>query len=248
MFVEANSELNYSEEFESLLGTIALNKEFDSSANDPLNQLKELYKKEASNKLSYSEEDSKSYFELVLKTSKELVNTGKGKSAEELGADQIFGAFMLSAGYLCNYYEGDTEYGEVGNLAFDLIGYIVKNDEENCNRIIEKFENIALDHGWEIITSDQANTKTSENEQMESEEPIELSTGKYIVGEDIPAGKYDIIGIESGNVRVCSQGKDYGDIVSEIIEEGKTVYANVTLENDYTVEIVNGGKIQLQSK
>lgn len=91
-------------------------------------------------------------------------------------------------------------------------------------------------------------TKIEVETEEQDTEFIELSAGKYIVGEDISDGKYDIIGIESGVVKVCSPGKDYGDIVSEIIEAGETVYANVTLENGYTVEIVNGGKIRLQPK
>ena len=248
IYVEADSKKDYQIEFESLLDGISVNGSVESQNDDPVKQLKELYKKEAADSFPYSSEDSDSCFELVLKTSKELVNIGKGKSAEELGSDQIFQIFMLSSGYLCNYYTDDTEYGKVGNMAFDLVRYIVKDDSENYEKIIGEFEDIASHYGWEIITSDQTDMEISKDEQIEATEPIELSTGKYIVGEDILAGKYDIIGIERGNVRVCSQGKDYGDILSEIIEEGETVYANVTLENGYTVEIVNGGKIKLQPK
>lgn len=87
-----------------------------------------------------------------------------------------------------------------------------------------------------------------EEAEPEAREPIELSTGKYIVGEDIPSGKYDIIGVSRGNIHVCSKGKEYGDVVSEIIEEGEVVYANVRLEDGYTVELVLGGKVQLQPK
>lgn len=103
-------------------------------------------------------------------------------------------------------------------------------------------ENSANDNALERETNTEVETEEQEAAS------IELSAGKYIVGEDIPAGKYDIIGIEGGNVHVCSQGKDYGDVVNEIIEAGETVYANVALENGYTVEVVNGGKIKLQPK
>lgn len=82
----------------------------------------------------------------------------------------------------------------------------------------------------------------------ESSKPIELSTGKYIVGEDIPAGKYDIFGIDDGIISVCSEGKKYGDIVSEDIEAGKIVYSNVRLEDGYTVEVMLGGAVELQPK
>ena len=82
----------------------------------------------------------------------------------------------------------------------------------------------------------------------ENTEPIQLTTGRYVVGEDIPAGKYDIVGIEQGNVHVCSPGTDYGDIVNEIIKPGEITYANVQLVDGCTVEVVLGGKIQLQPK
>lgn len=91
--------------------------------------------------------------------------------------------------------------------------------------------------------------KSTQNEsKRKSEKPIELSTGYYVVGEDISAGKYDIWGVESGIVFVCSEGTDYGDIVSEMIEPEETVYANARLKDGYIVKVENGGKIELRAK
>lgn len=109
-------------------------------------------------------------------------------------------------------------------------------------------DSVALSHGRDDTTLDKIDVENSENNQVVDASPIELSTGQYVVGEDIPAGKYDIIGVEGGNIHVCSPGMDYGDLVNEIIEEGEVVYSNVRLENGCTVEIVLGGKVQLQPK
>lgn len=256
MLVETESGMDYSDEFESLIKSINTNKYLDTdkvekkdgdSFNDTISSLKELYKNEAV-ELPFSEENSEKYFEIVLKTSKELAKRGESSSnSEEFVEDTLFNPFMLSAGYLCNNYDEYTEYGKVGNMAFELIGYIVSEDNAKRDNILEEFDKIAIEHGMEIITLDDSESR-EESAEIEPKEPIELSTGKYIVGEDIPSGKYDIIGISRGNIRVCSRGKDYGDILSEIIVAGEVVYANARLENGYTVELVSGGKVQLQPK
>ena len=136
-------------------------------------------------------------------------------------------------------------------MAFDLIGYIVADDIKNKDKVLNEFDIMAAKYDMTITTLDESNQALKESEtlgEMQETQPIDLSTGKYIIGEDIPAGKYDILGVSGGNVKVCSQGKDYGDVLSEIITAGEVVYANVRLENGYTIEIVNRGKIQLQPK
>ena len=154
----------------------------------------------------------------------------------------------MSAGYLCNNYNVNTEYGKVGNMAFDLIGYIVAKDNENRDAILNEFDSIAEKHGMEIITINESDSKAEESSEVELQKPIELSAGEYIVGEDISAGKYDIVGIKSGYLSVCSAGKDYGDVLGEIIEVGETVYSNVRLENGQTLKVESGGKIKLKPK
>lgn len=210
-------------------------------------QLKELYIKE-SEELTYSDEDSQEYFEIVLKTSKEIAKRGEHSELDEFVGDTLFNPFVLSAGYLCNNYDVNTEYGKVGNMAFDLIGYIVAKDNENRDAILNEFDSIAEKHGMEIITINESDSKAEESSEVELQEPIELSAGEYIVGEDISAGKYDIVGIKSGYLSVCSAGKDYGDVLGEIIEVGETVYSNVRLENGQTLKVESGGKIKLKPK
>lgn len=228
--------------------SILLEKESVSPNDDVINQVKELYKAEAESKLSYSKENSDSCFEVVLKSSKELAKSTSGASAEEMVNNILFNPFVTAAGYLCNNYKEDTDYGKVGNMAFDLLGFIIIGDNENIDKILNEYDEIAAKYGMTIVTLEETEKQTEESKESQTQEPIELSTGNYVVGEDIPAGKYDIIGIKRGNVRVCSQGNDYGDVLSEIIKPDETVYANVKLVKGYTLEIVNGGKIQLQPK
>lgn len=188
-----------------------------------------------------TDENSNSYFEIVIKSSAEVSKL----EASEIAENQLFNAFALSAGYLCNNFESNTDYGKAGHMAFDLIKSIVLDDESSRKDIVDKIKALGSVYSMEVQTLPEISIDESESDDLES---IELSTGKYIVGEDIPAGKYDIEGIKSGNVRVCSQGKDYGDIVSEIITPGETTYANVVLKDGYTLEVILGGKIQLQPK
>mgnify|MGYP006964241288 CR=1 FL=1 len=96
------------------------------------------------------------------------------------------------------------------------------------------------------INSEESTADTNNISELSS--PIDLSTGKYIVGEDIPSGKYDIIGIEKGNIYVSSNGGKSANELIESIEPEKSVYNNIRLENGYEVEIVLGGKVQLQPK
>lgn len=223
--------------------------ETDSGNKEIVNQLKELYKEDSAKKIEYSEKNSNSCFEVVLKSSKELAKSTAGLSAEEMVNNVLFNPFAVAAGYLCNYHESDTDYGKVGNMAFELIGAIASGNSKETDRILGEFDKIANDYGMEIKTIDESKEQEAGGQSQTREtEPIELSTGKYIVGEDIPAGKYDIIGVSKGNIKVCSAGKDYGDVVSEIITPDETVYANVRLENGYTVELVLGGKVRLQPK
>ena len=221
----------------------------DSSDTNSIivSQLKELYKKE-SGELTYSDEDSQKYFEIVLKSSKEIAKRGENAELEEFVDDELFNPFVLSAGYLCNNYNEDTEYGKVGNMAFDLIGYIVAKDNDNRDKILNEYNTKAANHGMEIITIDDSENTTGESNETEFQEPIELSTGKYIVGEDIPSGKYDVIGVERGNIFVSSNGGKSANELIESIISGEIVYANLRLNDGYEVEITSGGKIQLQPK
>lgn len=192
-----------------------------------------------------TDENSKSFFEIAIKTSEEV---SKLKSSE-ITESQLFNAFALAAGYLCNNFDDGTDYGRVGELAFELIRNIALDDESGKESSVAKIKAFGAEYDMEVQTLlDESESESETTPSSVAAESIQLSTGKYIVGEDIPAGKYDIIGVEQGNVHVCSQGKDYGDVVNEIIKPGEVTYANVRLEDGYTVEVVLGGKIELQLK
>lgn len=232
-------------------GKIKSEEEYLEKFSEISTRLKEIYKKYALDLIPYSEEESKDYFEIVITSSKELARRGSElESEEEIVDDDLYGPFCLSAGYLCNNYDEDTEYGKVGNRAFDLALYIAIGDNKNRDKVLEEFDIIAKNHGMEMMTIDdfKSREKGVEEDGVDIKESIALSTGKYIVGEDIPSGKYDIIGVSEGYVSVCSQGKTYGDVLHELITPGEVVYANVRLEDGYEVEIVVGGKVQLQPK
>lgn len=189
-----------------------------------------------------TDENSNSFFEILIKASEEI---SKLKSSE-IADSQLFNAFALSAGYLCNNFESNTDYGKAGELAFELINCIITENEEEKANIVSEIKALGSEYSMEIQTLPENEQETEASKETEMQ--VELSTGKYVVGEDIPAGKYDIVGIEQGNVHVCSPGTDYGDIVNEIIKPGEITYANVQLVDGCTVEVVLGGKIQLQPK
>lgn len=175
-----NEEVN-KEIFESFLGTVKIgdntnsySAESSGSNDEIINQLKELYMGQAQEDLPYSEDDSLSYLEVVLKTSKELANSSS--DPEELVDNALFNSYALSAGYLCNYYDDDVEYGKVGNMAFELMGYIVTEDQENKDRILSEFDEIAAEYGWTIVTledseeqNDTGNETVSESENKSEE-------------------------------------------------------------------------------
>lgn len=114
-------------------GKIKSEEEYLEKFSEISTRLKEIYKKYALDLIPYSEEESKDYFEIVITSSKELARRGSElESEEEIVDDDLYGPFCLSAGYLCNNYDEDTEYGKVGNRAFDLALYIAIGDNPLC--------------------------------------------------------------------------------------------------------------------
>lgn len=160
-----------------------------------------------------------------------------------------FNKFLLAIGYFYTHYEDGTKGHEIGELGFIVAEALMAQGNADVEATILHIEDLLSDSkSSSLITN-----KTEEDIELidknnENTEPIQLTTGRYMVGEDIPLGKYDIVGIEQGNVHVCSPGTDYGDIVNEIIRPGEITYANVQLEDGCTVEVVLGGEIQLQPK
>lgn len=160
-----------------------------------------------------------------------------------------FNKFLLAIGYFYTHYEDGTKGHEIGELGFIVAEALMAQGNADVEATILHIEDLLSDSkSSSLITN-----KTEEDIELidknnENTEPIQLTTGRYMVGKDIPLGKYDIVGIEQGNVHVCSPGTDYGDIVNEIIRPGEITYANVQLEDGCTVEVVLGGEIQLQPK
>ena len=160
-----------------------------------------------------------------------------------------FNKFLLAIGYFYTHYEDGTKGHEIGELGFIVAEALMAQGNADVEATILHIEDLLSDSkSSSLITN-----KTEEDIELidknnENTEPIQLTTGRYMVGEDIPLGKYDIVGIEQGNVHVCSPGTDYGDIVNAIIRHGEITYANVQLEDGCTVEVVLGGEIQLQPK
>lgn len=100
-----------------------------------------------------------------------------------------------------------------------------------------------------ISSSNMSSNTTSNTTTTTKGEDIELTAGKYVVGEDIKVGKYDAIA-QSGNGNIYVEGS------TSVIESMGTTndnyylrnYNNITLKNGDTVEITGKLKVKLQAK
>lgn len=136
------------------------------------------------------------------------------------------------------------------------VAFIYDGNYYNFAFVWQKYSGVdySLDFQKFIDTIHFENEKESETiiketeEIVEPKEPILLTSGKYIVGEDIPEGKYDVIGVERGNIYVSSNGGKTANELIATIEVGKNIYKNLRLRNGYEVEIVLGGSVELQPK
>jgi len=81
-------------------------------------------------------------------------------------------------------------------------------------------------------------------------EDITLTQGNYTVGEDVKAGKYDVIAINgtSGNINI--EGGSWHDVLSDKQNNygWEKTYKNLTLKNGQIIEITNGLQIKLEAK
>ena len=94
----------------------------------------------------------------------------------------------------------------------------------------------------EVVKTETSSTKTSENKNVKKEEPVKenetrdnssakettLSTGKFIVGEDIPAGRYICTSDSSGNFIVTD--KNGLPIINEILGNDDLGVSKVTAD------------------
>lgn len=185
-----SDDLNYNvnkEMFDSLLDTIEVVNVSENSDNpyqSVVDEMKELYMDEIDD-MEYTEENSAGCFEIVLKTSKEL--SMATSDSEELVNHDLFMPFAMAAGYLCKYYDESTEYGRVGDLAFDLIAYTVAGDAESRDEILTEFDITAAAHGWTITTLDEApeaNSDTSSESNANEIDGVEI-VAEYTLSDSI---------------------------------------------------------------
>ncbi len=119
----------------------------------------------------------------------------------------------------------------------------------------------------ELALENTESTNGSKYEEQTNEilqEPFELSSGTYVVGEDIQQGKYDIIAIEGGsNVFIYETYDDYSSDngypkqeyimgTGEIREGMEFMYSekvsNVRLKNGNVLDIYSGITVQMIEK
>ncbi len=117
--------------------------------------------------LEVSEENSDTHFEVVVKTIKEMAKL----KPEEIETDDMYAIFIQAAGYLCNNFENGTDYRKAGDLAFEMAEYIARSDESGKQKIIDEFEKMAQERGWEIMTL------AEEEQSGEPQEIVLLNSG-----------------------------------------------------------------------
>lgn len=221
-------------------GEIPLNN--DKTKNTTVKEADEIFETFKQNIIDMSKDLGNSDIEKGLYY-KELLNSSpavKKLTPETWNESEEFNDFLISVGYFYTHYEEGSLGYELGNTGFELAKHLMQGD----NNFEEDMD--SLEELLKKIKSEEGNT-TEELETVNSE-LIALSTGNYVVGEDIPAGKYDIIGVDSGNVYVSSNGGKSSNVLIESIVPGETVYKNLKLEDGYIVEIVLGGKVRLEPK
>lgn len=231
----------------------------DSPYQEIVDSLKELYMGEIDD-IEYTQENSDGCFEIVLKTSKELFT--KYSNYEELVYNDLFNPYAKAAGYLCAHFDESTEYGKVGDLAFDLIAYTVAEDEVNKNLILSEFEDIAADHGWTITTLDDSDTQSNTDNltDYKETEPFFSYTG---IGDDVISGVITenvsyahITHNGDGHFSVKGHhGEDYDLLVNttEPYDGITLIYPNeeytfeVTASGDWTIDIYRLGTTSTDS-
>lgn len=127
-----------------------------------------------------------------------------------------------------------------------------------------KTEELAIEKDDIEATNEKTRQTYEEDTSREIQQPFELTSGTYVVGEDIKNGKYDIIAIEGGsNVFVYETYDDYTsdngypkqDYImgtGEIREGYEFMYSekisNIKLENGNVLDIHSGLTVQMVEK
>lgn len=117
----------------------------------------------------------------------------------------------------------------------------LEQNKTQLESVIEELETNKQDLEKEIATLTETKTKST------SAQDVVLTAGKYVVGEDINVGKYDIIA-QSGQGNIYIPQK-----VNEVMGTTNDKYYlknynNVTLKNGDTIEISGQLKVKFQAK
>lgn len=92
-------------------------------------------------------------------------------------------------------------------------------------------------------SSNNANISTNKGED------ITLTQGNYTVGEDVKAGKYDIIAINGTEGNINISGNWHGILSDKVNNYGwEKTYKNLILKNGEVIKITNGLQVKLQAK
>lgn len=118
--------------------------------------------------------------------------------------------------------EGSEEQNKIQNEINEL-----KTQKENLEK--------------EIATLTETKTKAT------SAQDIVLIAGKYVVGEDINAGKYDIIA-QSGHGNIYIKGSTSVIETMGTTGDRLTNYNNITLKSGDTIELTGTLKVKFQAK
>lgn len=172
--------------------------------------------------------------EAVKNEKRAIVNIKSGEAAIELTANVISDGGSQDLHSIAVYKNGEL-YNFIFSVSTGTFDYSTEIEEFKKNLTYYEKQERTLQSSELIKKSDTSDDNPN----------IPLDTGKYIVGEDIPEGKYNVFGVQSGLFKVSSKGTEYGDICSEIIDPKEGVYHNLTLKDGDTVELTSGGCVIL---
>lgn len=157
--------------------------------------------------------------------------------------------------FACTYFRGtlgDETYGYwIGDEGIQALQALEKGDAESFQSHMEK----SLEY--------YNDTPGSGSTQSDAADPTVIGAGIYIVGEDIPAGKYDVAAINGsgGKVSFYSNYENYKNDGakdsyyflyaedSRYYKQGdSTVASNVRLEEGNCIEVESGLELQFTMK
>lgn len=148
-----------------------------------------------------------------------------------------------SKAIICIKINSNTDNAEDYFLTFDVYELPSMHKQTDLGSVYIDF----VEYTRQTLSSDATSNTTVENEQKG--EDIVLTAGKYVVGTDIKAGKYDAIA-QSGSGNFFTDGStDVNEILSaENDGFGIPKYSNLVLKEGDTVEIRSSLSVQLQAK